>query len=183
MDSKSSIITPDNKQFVFTRYLPKSGQTIQYVAGDDGDWEAGWNIGARFITKTISGDDIVIDRATGLMWPRDFAGDGGFSGGLAYWSGGVGWCGGLNFAGFTDWRLPNVRELLSICDYSLGGGGASCWYSIFQNRVPDTWWTSTTQAVTTTNAFIVSGGNGNTALADKDLQKRIFVVRAGCTWK
>jgi len=49
--------------------LPKTGQTISYVAGDDGDYEAGYvPDGDRFVDN---GDGTVTDNATGLMWVKD----------------------------------------------------------------------------------------------------------------
>ena len=60
-------------RFIHSRGLPKTGQTVKYADGDDGDYEAGWwkgklvsNNKTRFIQKRIDGDDIVFDRATGL---------------------------------------------------------------------------------------------------------------------
>jgi len=34
------------------------------------------------------------------------------------WSNAINYCEALNFAGFQDWRLPNVNELFSITDFS-----------------------------------------------------------------
>lgn len=37
--------------------------------------------------------------------------------GTRTWQNALKYCEGLALAGHTDWRLPNVRELLSIVDY------------------------------------------------------------------
>ena len=55
----------------------------------------------------------ITDTALGLMWMRYPAGvDEGR--GSAY-------CEGLNYAGFSDWRLPNIRELASLTDFTRTG--------------------------------------------------------------
>lgn len=34
------------------------------------------------------------------------------------WEGAISFCEGLEFAGYTDWRLPNIKELHTIVDYT-----------------------------------------------------------------
>lgn len=56
--------------------------------------------------------DTVLDRATGLTWQR--ADDGR----TRNWQQALAYCAGLHLGGLEDWRLPNVKELESIVDYS-----------------------------------------------------------------
>jgi len=106
----SAIITPKHKEYVNTRHLPKTGSVLSFWPfGDDGDYQKGWSIGQRFVTKTIAGDDIVFDRATGLMWGRDHNQAGGRSGSMNKWGSMLVYYNDLNFAGYSDWRLPNIR--------------------------------------------------------------------------
>ncbi len=116
----------ETKQTILTRLLPKTGQTTVRRTGDDGTYQSGWWKGKsvsdnleRFISKTLDGDDVVIDKATGLMWPKDFNGSGANSGNTANWNASIDYCNSLSFAGFSDWRLPNINELISIWDSSL----------------------------------------------------------------
>ena len=54
---------------------------------------------------TDNGDDTVTDRNTHLMWPKNadlF--------GLRTWSVARGMCQRLNLSGYTDWRLPRMKE-------------------------------------------------------------------------
>ncbi|MBN1421343.1 MAG: DUF1566 domain-containing protein [Planctomycetes bacterium] len=55
------------------------------------------------------------------MWQKDTAdvpGDGTVGGeDSVLWCDALRYCEGLTFAGYDDWRLPNIRELLSIVDY------------------------------------------------------------------
>ena len=74
-------------------------------------------------------DDVVKDNCTGLMWTRavgDFSGDGVICTSasscpdildLADWESAVAFCDNLVFAGFDDWRLPSIRELVSITNF------------------------------------------------------------------
>jgi len=91
--------------------VPKTGQVLSYRTGDDGFYQMGveWPE-PRF---TDNGDGTVADNLTGLMWAKNANLDGAKN-----WNGAVDWCNILNHAGHDDWRLPNVRELHSLCDFS-----------------------------------------------------------------
>lgn len=115
-----------SEKLITTRGLPKTGQSIVYQENDDGTYQAGWWLKqslvdnkTRFVAKTINGDAVVLDLATGLMWPADKDGGGCNGGEKLRWSTVLTLFEDLTFAGFNDWRLPNIRELLSIADYSL----------------------------------------------------------------
>jgi len=66
-----------------------------------------------------NGDSTITDQATGLMWAQDDSGNDAPNGfnweeALAY----VAAQNDANYLGHSDWRLPNVKELQSILDYS-----------------------------------------------------------------
>ena len=111
--------------------------------GQDGLYQAGClNDPDRFILSLGSNgvlddpdmpvDDTVTDRCTGLMWQAytaDVSGDGMFETngqnpspdrveGLL-WCDALTYCEDLSFAGFNDWRLPNLHEGMSIVEYGL----------------------------------------------------------------
>jgi hypothetical protein len=73
-----------------------------------------------------NGDGTITDRATGLTWMKwdseAIAGSGPqivpWNNGWLDWEEALAWAAGLNFAGAQDWRLPNVKELQSIVDYT-----------------------------------------------------------------
>ncbi len=56
-------------------------------------------------------DGSISDIATGLMWQQS---DDGM---LRNWEETLAYAENLDFAGYTDWRLPNAKELQSIVDY------------------------------------------------------------------
>ena len=62
-----------------------------------------------------NGDGTVTDRATGLMWSKADSGTG------MNWRDALAWVQKMNaqkFLGHDDWRLPDVKELQSIVDYT-----------------------------------------------------------------
>ncbi len=170
---------------IISRGLPKTGQTTSYITTDDGDTEIGWWKGltdaqnrTRFVSVTISGGDVVIDRATGLMWAADGNEAGCNNGNTINWYDGSGsdlsdypalsYAAGLSLAGFTDWRLPNINELLSIVDYSTSIPAIDT--TLFPNTGTGAdvkYWSSTTFCVVTSKALIVDFYYGLTELKTK----------------
>ena len=63
-----------------------------------------------FEVSEINGDEVVTDAATGLMWQKN-------PGLKSTWKEKLYYCEHLVYAGYSDWRLPNRNELLSLADY------------------------------------------------------------------
>ncbi len=63
-----------------------------------------------------NGDGTITDNATGLMWMQDDNGEG------VLWKDALSYAEGMEYAGYTDWRLPDAKELHSILDYSRSPG-------------------------------------------------------------
>ncbi len=66
-------------------------------------------------------DNTITDNATGLMWMQQDSGDlnaGDNTDGRLNWEQALEWAEDLNYGGYSDWRLPNARELQSIVDYT-----------------------------------------------------------------
>ena len=59
-----------------------------------------------------NGDGTITDQATGLMWQKSDSGQG------MIWKDALSYSENLQLAGYSDWRLPNAKELQSIIDYS-----------------------------------------------------------------
>jgi len=59
-----------------------------------------------------NGNGTVTDNATGLMWMK------ADSGKAMNWRQALKWAEDLEYGGYSDWRLPNAKELQSIVDYS-----------------------------------------------------------------
>jgi hypothetical protein len=64
---------------------------------------------------TDNGDGTITDNAAGLMWSQDDSGAG------LNWEEVLAWVEAqntANYLGYSDWRLPNTKELQSIVDYA-----------------------------------------------------------------
>ena len=176
-------LTPKSRQVDITRGLPKTGQVTSYQDGDDGYYEAGWwkgrlnaNNRERFIFKTIGGDDVAVDRATGLMWPTNCHSTAGNIDNTITWPNAIIYAEGLTFAGFSDWRLPNLKELFSIGDAfatpaPLVAGGFTLSNAFY--------WTSTTYANGTSNAYMVNFQDLSVLDSNKTGTPRMLCVRGG----
>ena len=68
-----------------------------------------------------NGNGTITDRATGLTWMKVDSGHfkvGQNKDGKLNWEQALKWAEDLEYAGHSDWRLPNIKELQSIVDYS-----------------------------------------------------------------
>lgn len=135
--------------------VPKTGQSMSYHTGDDGDHQAGaaWPV-PRF---TNNDDGTVTDKLTGLEWvktPHALAGNSG----TMLWDRAIDFCSELSLAGHDDWRLPNIREHESLLHGEKGVGAA--WLNSEEHPfygVQDYfYWSGTTYAHFTNQAYVVS---------------------------
>lgn len=59
-----------------------------------------------------NGDGTITDKATGLMWMQNDNGKG------VLWKDALSYAENFVFDGYSDWRLPDIKELQSIVDYT-----------------------------------------------------------------
>mgnify|MGYP001616241930 CR=1 FL=1 len=152
--------------------LPKTGQTISYYTGDDGDLERGvaWS-NPRF---SVNGD-CVTDNLTGLMWTKNAN-----LGGYKTWQQALNYANNLTLCGYTDWRLPNRKELRSLIDYSNYDPALPTGHP-FINVQSGFYWSSTSDARYTESAWFVGIGMwyGSMVSTDKDYNYYVLPVRSG----
>ena len=87
---------------------PQGHPTLQFVRLVRGNTDYGVN------DFTDNGDGTITDSATGLMWAQSDHGEVNWEDALAY----AQTMNAQNYLGHDDWRLPNVKELHSIVDYT-----------------------------------------------------------------
>ncbi len=94
-------------------------------------------------------DNVTItDRSTGLTWPRARTGNGQGSVLILNWADALNYCEGLVLGGYSDWRLPNVKEASTFRDLN----------NIFFSQDSEFYyiWTSTSYLKDLTRRFVVS---------------------------
>lgn len=110
--------------------------------GEDGDWQHGVQaLADRF---EDNGDGTITDNLTGLMWLQDIS-----HFGQRTWQQALDEVANFNLQPgqpYTDWRLPNVRELQSILDYGQQGPALPLGHSFTAMPTYDiSVWTGTTK--------------------------------------
>ena len=92
-----------------------------------------------FISSTVNGDVIVTDVTTGLVWQKSNVED-------IIWGDALSYCENLTYAGYSDWRLPNKNELVSLVNYEKDAPASNCpdiFHGIIGN---DVLWSSTSNS-------------------------------------
>lgn len=180
-------------------HLPATGQTTCWDAdgnavdcpetGQDGELREG----VSWPTPRFSpdGEGAVIDHLTGLVWmrdanlmptrDRDFDGD-GVADGSVTWQNALDYVGKLNqekHLGYSDWRLPNIREIRSLIHYASASPRA--WLNETGQfiNVQDGYWSATTSALSRGKAWTVAFPIGSTAVADKNEARFVWPLRGG----
>ena len=110
-------------------------------------------------TDYTIGTSTVVDKITKLEWQRidDDV--------IRTWNDAFDYCASLELDGRTDWRLPDVTELLSIVDY--GQAVAPVIEGVaFPGTDAALYWTSTIRSSKSTNPWAVTFSNGNVTPAN-----------------
>lgn len=167
-----------------TIQLPQTGQTASFTPGDDGDVRAGtlWP-SPRFIDNR---DGTLGDSLTGLSWSRDASPTGSLSQGSPPYSETFTWQDALNhlkrlnaesYLGFTDWRLPNLFELLSL--FNQGAASNAQWLTIqgFSAVEEGAYWSSTSSIITPQKAWTLQMDTGSVIPTEKDKKASVWPVR------
>jgi len=139
---------------------------------------------SRYTASDISGDNVVTDNQSGLMWKQCSEGLSGadcLTGALTShtWQQALTLAQTQNttgFAGFSDWRLPNQKELRTLV-------ARNCYNpSINENAFPNTpsnwFWSSSPIANFDNYAWIVSFSYGIDVSFSRDNNGRVRLVRS-----
>ena len=160
-----------------TRGLLKTGQTAVYHAGDDGTYQKGMAFNYQTSNPAGNGEIVTTDNVTGLMWASDGNGAGCFNGGTRTWTESLDWAEGLTFAGYSDWRLPNRRELESLINAGRANPAINTTY--FPNTSADYYWSGSTYADLTVGAWVVGFDVSGVGAYDKTDTYYVRAVRGG----
>lgn len=118
-----------------------------------------------------NGDGTVTDITTGLMWQQG-------EGKAMTWEKALAYCENLDLAGYRDWRLPNIRELLSLVDDNRSEPSIDTSY--FPGCRPSIYWSSTTHTVYPSLAWHVGFHDGQVhGGGHKERRHYVRAVRGG----
>ena len=95
-------------------------------------------------SEPVTSEAYYRDKVTKLLWKEAYTA-------ATSWLGALSACENANWAGRTDWRLPNLHELMSVLDFSRSAAP----YGEIPMTPNSAAWTSTTAASSTSEAYIV----------------------------
>ena len=99
-----------------TSYRTHDSHGVEFILKKYRLFDRGFNKNGDFQNeydvKSINGDKVVIDDATGLMWHQNGSDED------VSWNVAKDWVRSLRYAGYNDWRLPTVEEAASLLESS-----------------------------------------------------------------
>jgi len=162
--------------------VPKTGYPVKTAVGDDGDLKLGFPFsGPRFHAFE---DGTILDTVTCRMWVANpnLCGTPIAVDGVAAelnWEDAINACNDLNYAGHTDWRLPNIKELMSL--FFIMETGQHIDYNFFTVY---NWyyWSSTTYHGDTLGAWCTEWIYGLSYIATKEESELLVLPVRGMPW-
>ena len=164
-------------------YVAKAAPGDNTMVGAGKQWPT-----SRFVDD-VSGN-CKIDNLTGLMWAKNAGLLGTGTWGTASVAGTAQYkvtqmnigdsAEGYHLCGYSDWRLPNQKELLSLLNYIAANGNQADWLNDsaqgFNNVQPSDYWSSTPGGNGAWNVYMLNGSSGSS-----DLNNAYYVwpVRGG----
>ena len=114
-----------------------------------------------------SGEQAVTDIVTGLIWQKSFVTD-------RTWQQALSYCEALDYAGQTDWRLPNKNELASLINNEVLPPTSD-----FPDMPSDGFWSSSSHDYNPNFPWLTFFGNGSVSTYNKELTATARCVRGG----
>lgn len=155
-----------------------SGSTGDEIActgtGQDGEYQIGQEMSYTTTTNTV------LDNSTGLMWKKCSEGLSGNncetgSATTHTFAQAIAICEDDTTDEYTNWRLPNIKELLSIVDYDKVSPAIDT--DVFPATVSDLYWSSTSYLDDPYYTWCVYFGDGFTSYVSKDANDYVRCVR------
>ncbi|RLD09136.1 MAG: hypothetical protein DRI44_09230 [Chlamydiae bacterium] len=156
------------------------GQIAGYTPVPGEDLHAGmqhgvdWSTNTRFTVDSTGSN--VYDNLTCLMWTKNANLHQG------YWTNAIDFCTNLVYGGYSDWRLPNIRELKSLVDLSKYSPALPDGHPFsFVQSYSYYYWSSSTSSYNSEYAWLVNIGHGHVSISAKayGFSRCVWPVRSG----
>lgn len=174
----TAVVAPASA-FAGTVQLPGTGQSSSYEINDDGALQKGVAWPSPRFTDNTNGT--VTDNLTGLIWLKnancfDMLWAAALKGISSLANG---QCGLTDSSAAGQWRLPNVKELESLVN--MGQSNIAAWLNMqgFRSVQSAHYWSSSTYAPSTSDAWYVNMSDGHTYWGNKSVGYYAWPVRSG----
>ena len=166
------------------RFRKNNDQPLWNIFKDQTADSVGWSKHSpnpRFAVFTCSesGEGMVWDRETGLIWTKNANPVGANN-----WLDANTLCREFVFCQRTAWRLPRVEELSSLIDKKCNNPALPSGHPFenvqFGAGVPAYWTSTNSENPATPAAWFVNLESGGAGLGNKSIQGFIWPVRGGC---
>lgn len=150
------------------RTLLQTDQNVSYIDYDDYYYKKGKT---KAYSEIVEGSERAVEEnSTKLVWQKeddDIARD---------WDSAVSYCENLTYIGKSNWRLPNIEELMFLTNKSKNNPSINSNY--FTNTKSSKYWSATTLVGDDNYAWIVDFSDGDDSwLNKKDYQLYVRCVR------
>ncbi len=152
-----------------------------WLVGFSSGYDANSHDSERFSVRAVrgrqsdigyfQGNGTVTDTVTGLMWQQISPSY------TMTWQQALSYCERLALGGYTDWRLPTIKELGTLVDHSQSAPTINITY--FPDTIASLYWSSTTSVLSTSNAWNVDFSFGNSTNSSKAGSRYVRAVRGG----
>lgn len=140
-----------NRQYVT---VPEASWLVYFNDGSVGVTNAEYAGHVRCVRGSLelasaisNGDSTVTDQRTGLIWQQQTAPE------TKNWQGALDYCNSLTLGEHSDWRLPNIKELISLVDPNYTSPAINS--VLFPGTVSSYYWSSTTLAGLANGGWVV----------------------------
>jgi len=127
----------------------------------------------------------VTDKLTGLIWLQDA----NCPGGTKTWQQSLDWVASFNSGSpactkysagtFSDWRLPSIKELLSLVDYGQSDPALPSGSTFLSVQLSSFYWSSTSDPANPISTWTVLLTNGSDLRSNKAVTGFVWPVRGG----
>lgn len=114
---------------------------------------------------------IISDNVTGLLWQAASAPD------TYNWRDALNYCAGLTLGGYSDWRLPTIKELSTLVDCGIALPGPAINTDYFPDTEPSDYWSSTPGAYGAGHAWRADFSNGYVSYGKRWEKHQVRAVR------